>query len=273
MQPFPTPLADSVLQTRQPLQTTLHPAVVTLQRLRSRADTGKSRACVVARSGIMLTRDHSSPRHYPIKTDPNWDNNFGVPMDFRLTYEGPLPAASQGNRRVYDKHRIRKALHPQLRRLWSLHPLLRDMKTDGPGIKEQPMVDFLAQQYQMGNYQFVPLVIGRFKIACKIGVLLLRPDPPGEQLIKSGDIDNRIKVLFDALRIPHALDEIGNNDPDKDETPFYCLLEDDAMINHIDVETDILLQDVNGKYDSNAVRLIMTVNLKPYLATWENSGF
>ena len=54
--------------------------------------------------------------------------------------------------------------------------------------------------------------------------------------------NRRLLRIFDGLRIPKALDEIGNNDPDDDETPFDCLPEDDAMINHIDVETDLLLQ-------------------------------
>ena len=194
-------------------------------------------------------------------------------MEFRLTYDGLLPAASQSNSRTTDKRRIREFLHPQLKRLWAVHPLLKDKKADGPGIEPEPMADVLAKIFTRGNYHFVPLVSKRLNLACKISVLMLRPDTPGAPLVSSGDIDNRIKVLFDALSVPHAQDRIGNDLPNEDEKPFYCLLEDDSLINHIDVETDLLLQDCDGQYQNNVVRLIITVNLKPTIATWENIGF
>jgi hypothetical protein len=46
-------------------------------------------------------------------------------MEFRLVFQGKLPAASQGSTRVEDKHRIRKVLHPQLREYWKANRYLR----------------------------------------------------------------------------------------------------------------------------------------------------
>ncbi len=60
-------------------------------------------------------------------------------------------------------------------------------------------------------------------------------------LIQSGDIDARLKTIFDALRLPKNLDEAGGVGPQTDENPFFCLLEDDKLISEIKVTTDSLL--------------------------------
>ncbi len=45
-------------------------------------------------------------------------------MEFRLLYQGELPSA--GNKgKPHESHAIRRAFHPQLRRLWSVEPNLR----------------------------------------------------------------------------------------------------------------------------------------------------
>ncbi len=50
-------------------------------------------------------------------------------MEFRLTYEGPLPAErcdDESKRgRAEHKHRLRKHFHLQLRELWKQHPDVR----------------------------------------------------------------------------------------------------------------------------------------------------
>ena len=43
-------------------------------------------------------------------------------MKFRLTYEGRL----LGNGRAQHKHKIRRAFHPQLKRLWEVHQNLKN---------------------------------------------------------------------------------------------------------------------------------------------------
>ena len=53
--------------------------------------------------------------------------------------------------------------------------------------------------------------------------------------------------------------EHGESDEDSKETPFFCLLEDDSLVNHLSVTTDLLL----GVQDKNEVRLVITIKLWP----------
>ena len=207
-----------------------------------------------------------------LRDNPDYDPEAGT-MEFRLTYEGDLRPTSQGNTRAKHKHEIRKAFHPQLRRLWEEHPLLCNMKMDGPGVKPDPRVDVLAARYPIGSYNFIPLVTSDLHLSCGIDVLLLRPSPPGK-LLGAGDLDNRLKTLFDALSRPTSTQEFGGYDqPDESERPFYCLLEDDALVTRVSVESDVLLEAVNGEYDSKSTRLVITVTVRPFIATWDNIGF
>ena len=224
----------------------------------------------------MLLADELSSRSccekFVIRTDPDFDAD-GVAMEFKLTYEGRLLGASTGRSRASHKHEIRKAFHPQLKRLWNVHPILNNKKMDGPGVEPDSRLDVLASRFSVGDYNFVPLVTRDLHLLCGLHVLFLRPDAPGD-ILRSGDIDNRLKTLFDALRRPTETGEFGGYDqPDEDEKPFFCLLEDDSLVSQIAVETDILLQDVGGRFDDNAARLVISVTLKPYMATWDNTGF
>jgi hypothetical protein len=97
---------------------------------------------------------------------------------------------------------------------------------------------------------------------------MLRPEAPGQTLIKGGDIDNRLKTLFDALRIPKAGEIMESPDNEGGRNPFFCLLEDDSLINHISVTTDLLLGDVHP----NEVRLVIAVNLWNVVHTTLNMG-
>lgn len=194
-------------------------------------------------------------------------------MEFRLTYEGELLPTSQRHTRGTHKHEIRKAFHPQLKRLWETHPVLRNKKMDGPGVEPELRIDMLAARYPLGEYKFIPLVTDELRLTCGIDVLLLRPSPPGK-LLGAGDLDNRLKTLFDALRRPTNTQEVGDYDrPDESEKPFFCLLEDDALVTKVSVESDMLLEKVNGGYDAQSTRLIITVTLRPYITTYDNISF
>lgn len=193
-------------------------------------------------------------------------------MQFRLTYEGPLLATTKGNNRSDHKHELRRSFHPQLKQLWARHPLLRGRKTDGPGATPEPMVDHLARRFQVDAYNFVPLVTRDLNVLCGMKILFLRPEPPGE-VISSGDIDNRLKTLFDALDTPQSTGELGgSSSPSAAEQPFYTLLEDDKLVSSLSVDTDMLLVPI-GSENPNTARLVITVELNPYVATWSNSGF
>ena len=194
-------------------------------------------------------------------------------MEFRLTYAGELLGASRNNPRAHHKHEIRKAFHPQLKRLWRITPQLsglRDPPTEMLRFSNYPesrsRIDALAERFSRNGYSFVPLVTEDLEVSfCGIEILFMRSDPPGA-LIQSGDIDNRLKTIFDALRIPHSKDELGGYDtPSEDEQPFFCLLQDDKLITKVSVETDSLLELPSEPLNVNDVRLVVKVTIQPRL--------
>jgi hypothetical protein len=206
-----------------------------------------------------------SQHRYVVMDDPYFDPEESS-MQFRLTYEGKLLS----NGHSQHKHEIRKTFHPQLRRLWDITPSLKEMRNpvlDLVEVNRRPdrsRVEYLAEQFSRNNYNFVPLVTRDLGVSfCGIEILFLRPDPPGSILTKS-DIDNRLKTLFDALRMTNGKAELGGCDvPGPDENPFFCLLEDDALVTKVSVETDYLLQPIGADFDKNDARLVITVTIQP----------
>jgi hypothetical protein len=230
------------------------------------------------------------PGHFYLAFDPDF-NPEECAMRFRLTYEGPLLASTASDTRAKHKHEIRKTLHPQLKRLWEIDPNLKGWNAHSPTILDEETKDFIAVHaspppmpvsealatfYHRGNYRFVPLAREAEALIAGVEILFLRPDVPGS-VIRSGDIDNRLKTLFDALRMPAGAHEMGGYDsPDVGEMPFFVLLEDDKLLSHVSVETDTLLQPTptaNGQFLANDARLIITVNLRPYHVRLRNLHF
>jgi threonine synthase len=80
-----------------------------------------------------------------------------------------------------------------------------------------------------------------------------------ENVKTGGDIDNRIKVLFDALRMPKIGEFDAETPPAPDEAPFFCLLQDDSLITEIKVTTDRLLTPLQTEEDSDDVHLVIHV--------------
>ena len=206
-------------------------------------------------------------------------------MEFRLTYKGPLlasqgdPSGVQPDRRRENKHRIRQAFHLQLKRLWEITPFLKNAERSGPGAllvegPDAPKYDIatLAGKYDMYGFHFVPLPVGEMGLLCG---LVLRPEAPGQLITQSGDIDNRLKTLFDSLRIPTPNEEYVKRTPGADEEPFFCLLADDRLITKVTVETDQLL-DVSSIAPADLIHeasLVITVRLRPYDVGLHNLQF
>ena len=188
-------------------------------------------------------------------------------MEFRLIYKGKLPAVSKNAKgtRVEDKHRIRKTLHPQLRELWKSDRILRkhfmEFKENG-----RPRFESLADNYARCGYRFLPLVGGPAgDEACSLDILFLRRDQPGALIEHGGDIDNRIKVLLDALRMPRKCDEVCGDSPATDEEPFFCLLTDDKIITEIRIVTDRLLTTLETDERIHDVHLVIHVKTITYV--------
>ena len=181
-------------------------------------------------------------------------------MEFRLLYEGELLTASRDHSRAPEKHAIRRSFHPQLRRLWNVNSSLRQLASQQGHVEIRQGVSpnspdyvittpqerfgrgltVIGEKWRRGDYQLVPLVTSEMVLRCSLDILLLRPEEE-RFIFKSGDIDGQVKTLFDALRIPANLNEAGSIGPQEDETPFFCLLEDDKLISEVRVNADQLL--------------------------------
>jgi hypothetical protein len=179
-------------------------------------------------------------------------------MEFRLVYNGPLSSASNSSR-VKEKHAIRKAVHSQLREL----RLIRDSV---PNVQR-----ILSSPQKLKGFSFFPLVTSKHACYCDLDILFLRHGNPGSIRV-NGDIDNRLKTLYDALRMPKNENELPTDAaPDEDDKPFYCLLEDDSLITGTDIVTDRLL--LPSSIGPNEVRLVIHVHIAPMVKSADNLGF
>ena len=180
-------------------------------------------------------------------------------MEFTLVYKGQLK--SNGN--VKQKQEIRRAFHPQLMALWQCPPL--DTMEDRLQEKPKKGESILKP---VGSFRFVTIVNSNFKNFAELDIIFLRPSPPGAIISSGGDIDNRLKTLFDALRMPRDNSEIPNGDsPGADERPFFCLLEDDSLITKVSVQTDQLL---GSSFPNNHVELLIRVKTKATFPSFFN---
>jgi hypothetical protein len=208
-------------------------------------------------------------------------------MEFRLVYIGELKGASRTDSRATMKHSIRREFHPQLRQLWHTSSTLRQLATRvalwgpdagdsddiNPALQVEEEISApsafdvgltrIAEQWQRSGCRFVPLVTAALCLRCSIDILFLRPEDPG-LLIKSGDLDARVKTVFDALRMPVNLDEMGGTSPSDDENPFFVLLEDDKLISEVRITTDkLLLLPHERVLRPNDAFLVIHVRLQP----------
>ncbi len=217
----------------------------------------------------------------PLWDDPDYDPDRDY-MRFHLTYEGLMLASNKTKTRADHKQDVRKYFHKQLKKLWEIQPFLSKARLGhfAPLIsieQDVPAIEGLAERYRRGNYKFVPLVIADTSLLCSLDVVFLRPDIPGS-IIKSGDIDGRLKTLFDGLTMPGNTSELGKYDtPGEGEEPFFCLLGNDKLISRFSVETDTLLEPTKEGLEKNDfindVRLVIDVRIQPYTVGLGNVSF
>jgi hypothetical protein len=156
-------------------------------------------------------------------------------MEFYLKYDGPL----KSNAGPKEKHLIREYFYPQMKKLWDIKPL-RDC-----------MDDFLTSENKLSVLKevdgviFAPLVSSILKFICQLDITILWPEELGVISEFGGDIDNRLKTLFDALQCPdvNQIKPVKKNFNDKQ--PFFCLLENDKLVTSVNIRTHTLLRYEN----------------------------
>ena len=181
-------------------------------------------------------------------------------MEFRLLFEGEVMPRQRAT--LADIHAIRIQLHPQLRKLWD-HPPLNDCR----GWLRLPGQDNdYAVFEQRGTRTYAPIVTKRADLIGELDIIFLRQQAKGQLISEGGDIDNRLKTLFDALRTP-SVSEIQSLGAalDQDDDPLYCLFQDDSLITRVNVETDRLLRPVQNEHELVAV---IKVRVRASKVTW-----
>ena len=187
-------------------------------------------------------------------------------MEFRLTYAGRLLAHKGG--RSGHVHDIRQKFHEQLKVLWNEHPVLKQGYPSGSNVPNPETM--WGKTYLENRYNWKPIVTAENGLICALDILMLRKGPPGKV---QTDIDNRLKTVFDALRIASS-NELRGNSPEPEQNPFFVLVRDDRLITSVAVTSDMLLEPVEGvDREDDAVRLVINVAVRPYKVSWENLGF
>ena len=161
-------------------------------------------------------------------------------MHFTLYYHGPL----RPNGSTQHKHDIRKYFHVQLRNLWSQAPLCNMQWLLQPPTYANTVIR------ERFSTRWAPLVVADHHSVAELEIDFLRSEPPGRLITSGGDLDNRIKTLLDALRVPPDPSSLpAGTQPDPGEDPFYCLLEDDSLVTKLFIRSDRLLQSGVGQFE------------------------
>lgn len=193
-----------------------------------------------------------------------------VPMELTLRYRGPLEAEG-ADKRVREKHGLRLHFARQLRDFWTRDLRLKDfdlsaLQTVARVGQTFPVARPIAgqmgfyYQFPLNGFAFIPLVTGARESDCELTIRIHRPQNSGSIVFTGGDLDNRLKVLFDALRMPHNLEQLGGSTPAADtDGRVFCLLEDDNLITKFTIESKRLLDPPPG--DLNYVELDIDVRL------------
>ncbi len=186
-------------------------------------------------------------------------------MEFTLHYRGEL----RSNGRPEHKHELRRHFHRQLKDLWNHLPLsVFYPKLVAATLVDEPKEGQVSLVRKKQGYTFVPLVSESVALVAELTVLLLWPAAPGAIVSSGGDIDNRLKTLLDSLKYPSEANALPpESSPSSDESPFFCLLEDDSLITKLSVETDRLLEPVNSKAEVELTIRVHTRQLKVMYAT------
>lgn len=202
------------------------------------------------------------------------DDIFGECMiQFFLRYRGQLHSTTKNDSRSKEKTLIRRQISPQLHSFFTSHPTLkgameRAINTPKP-IHSNGFVNTELDKREFGHAaiagcKFVPLVLRGRRWICELKIIFLRRNDPGE-IYSGGDLDNRIKTLFDGLRMPYEESEVAHPD-NMEENICYCLVEDDALISNLSLETGRLWGplDTNGVENSADVDLSIFVTIRTY---------
>ena len=195
-------------------------------------------------------------------------------MEFTLRYEGRLTDAEARD----QKHSLREHFHEQLREIWRSHNALSKINRSGlrrpvPSADDRfdlprPLVQTDREalsaylfRHEVSGITFIPLITYPMEAHCYLSMRMGRPTRPGSILFGRGDLDNRIKILIDALRMPHQVTELP--DGAFGDREMFCLLADDNLVTRLVITSYRLLSGYTSDAD---VAIDIDVAIKPITA-------
>jgi hypothetical protein len=93
---------------------------------------------------------------------------------------------------------------------------------------------------------------------CHLALRIGRGMRPGSIVFSGGDLDGRLKTLFDALAVPKDDHQVAAEHVE--QTEYLCLLSDDSLITGLSIESYQLL-DVSPDSGDNHVDLNINVTI------------
>jgi hypothetical protein len=102
--------------------------------------------------------------------------------------------------------------------------------------------------------------------------LFLRREVGLGRIVQGGDIDNRLKTLFDALRIPKTMSETGGGAVADDESPFFLPARRRYSHYRCQDQSRHAPDAPKGEGDDDA-KLVIGVTVKPLQTLQQNSDF
>ena len=184
-------------------------------------------------------------------------------MEFCLHYYGKLKSRDNAT----GKHAIRCALHEQVKSLCASEQFANTFKEDIEGTRKSEENSMFIEH---GEKRYWFLISEYLATVVDLNITILVPHEVGRIIQNGGDIDNRVKTLFDALRVPAAASEVPSSDSfDYGSGGMYCLLQDDRLINRVSIRS---YRD-HAPLDADSVRCLIEVETKITKALWGNLNF
>jgi hypothetical protein len=141
-------------------------------------------------------------------------------VDIYLTYRGHIPSKSSSLDAIWS---MRRSFHRQLVKLWGKEPFAILQKWEDSNFAAKAP-NFLRK---VGDQLFVPFYSEAVGVGVKLEIKLLTGLPQQQAVISSGDLDNRIKRIIDALRAPNQKGELtAGLEPD---SRWYCVMMTTAL--------------------------------------------
>jgi hypothetical protein len=159
-----------------------------------------------------------------------------VDLKFTLYYRGPI-----GSNKLEHKHAIRRVFHEQLKELWEQHRGLAFLSDPSHRHRHKKEPQISSNNLYGSAYNWLYLIGEAHGISCSLDITFLRRGSPGRIIRHGGDLDNKLKTLIDALKVPTHMEEHPKTPAKDDENPYFCVMQDDQYIDSIKIKSGRLL--------------------------------